>query len=135
MIFCRSLIQQFKELFIQSKREIGGEGESLAADYLVREGYVIRDKNFRSRYGEIDLIATRAGRLYFVEVKRRGGHSYGGGLEAITPVKQRRIRKTAAYYLLTNSDCRGLVPFYSVIALEAAPDGALAIEFLPDAFI
>ncbi len=120
---------------MQSKRDIGGAGEAMAAEYLVREGYTIREKNFRSRYGEIDLIARRGDRLYFVEVKRRGGHSYGGGLEAITPVKQRRIRKTAAYYLLTNSDCRGLVPFYSVIALEAAPGGVLAIEFLPDAFV
>ena len=120
---------------MQSKRDIGGEGEAIAAEYLLRDGYVIREKNFHSRYGEIDLIATKGDRLYFVEVKRRGGKAYGDGLEAITPIKQKRIRKTAAYYLLTNSDCRGLVPYYSVMALETTAEGALTIEFLPDAFV
>jgi len=120
---------------LQSKCAIGGAGEAIAAEYLVREGYAIREKNFRSRYGEIDLIASRGDRLYFVEVKWRGGKTYGGSLAAITPVKQRRIRKTAAYYLLTNSDCRALVPFYSVVALDAVSDGALSIEFLSDAFV
>lgn len=84
-----------------NKRQTGAEGELLAAEYLKGQGYTILKHNFRCRMGEIDLIAKEGEYLCFVEVKYRAGTSYGLPSEAVTPQKQKKIRRTAEYYLLT----------------------------------
>lgn len=75
-------------------------GELLAAEHLVRRGYEIVERNARTRYGEIDLIALGHGALVFVEVKtRRAGGGAGTPLEAIDHRKVRQVRKLAAAWL------------------------------------
>lgn len=79
--------------------ESGKLAEDFAACVLKKHGYKILQRNFRSRFGEIDIIAKKNEYLVFVEVKYRKSTDYGGGAAAIDARKQERIRKTAAIYL------------------------------------
>jgi len=83
---------------------LGSYGEKLAFDYLKKKGYQIINKNFKARYGEIDLIAVIYDTLVFIEVKTRTGKSFGTPEEAITQRKLRDVIKTAQYYLLLHPD-------------------------------
>ncbi|WP_022851555.1 YraN family protein [Limisalsivibrio acetivorans] len=78
----------------------GQKGEAKAVKYLKKKGYTICERNFRSRFGEIDIIAEKDGVTAFVEVKTRTDNSYGTGLDAITHEKMRRLRKTAELYIV-----------------------------------
>ncbi len=82
-----------------NKRETGSRYETLAAAYLTKSGYVILERNFRGRQGEIDLIARDGTYLVFIEVKYRANGAMGDPLEAVGAIKQQRIRQTAAWYL------------------------------------
>ncbi|GBG40367.1 UPF0102 protein [Mycobacterium montefiorense] len=76
-------------------------GEALAVEYLTRMGLRILDRNWRSRYGELDVIAAddATGTVVFVEVKTRTGDGYGGLAHAVTPRKVRRLRRLAGLWL------------------------------------
>ena len=78
---------------------VGRHGETVAADYLVAKGYTILARNWRSPYGEIDLIATQDRVIIFVEVKTRTGKSLGPPEISITPKKREHMRNTAEYYI------------------------------------
>jgi putative endonuclease len=82
-----------------ARQLLGRTGERLAAEQLERCGYHILERNFRCRYGEIDLIAEQQQELVFVEVKTRRGQAYGRPEEAVTEQKQRKIIQVALYYL------------------------------------
>ncbi len=82
-----------------NKRSVGAEYERKAADYLVRAGYRLLERNYRCRAGEIDLIAMHGEYLVFVEVKYRADTGRGYGSEAVDDRKQKRIRKAALWYL------------------------------------
>ena len=82
-----------------NKRQTGTRGETLALRYLMGKGYALIERNYRTRYGEIDLVVRRDRTLAFVEVKLRRGMGFGDPLEAVTPRKQARIRRTAERYL------------------------------------
>jgi putative endonuclease len=77
----------------------GNESERATAAYLVERGYHILERNFRCRGGEIDLIALDGATLVFVEVKMRRSLARGAPIEAVTPIKQSRVRKAAQVYL------------------------------------
>ncbi len=80
------------------KQRLGKQGESLAARHLQSKGYRIIARNFRTRNGEIDLIATNRNTLVFIEVKTRIGNLYGEPLESITPWKIRALIRTANFF-------------------------------------
>ena len=82
-----------------NNRATGDRGEDIASRYLARGGYEIVERNFRTRRGELDLIARRDNTLVIVEVKLRRGTGYGDPLEAVTPRKQQAIRLMAEEYL------------------------------------
>ena len=82
--------------------EKGKEGEAMASKYLQKKGYKILLRNYRTKYGEIDIVAKRKKLIVFVEVKLRKGDSFGKGVDAINEYKIKRIRKTAEYYLFNN---------------------------------
>lgn len=77
----------------------GLTGERLAAVYLQQLGFTILTRRYRSRAGEVDLIARQDRMLYFVEVKYRPQGRLGSGLVAVTPDKRRRLKLTARHYL------------------------------------
>lgn len=80
-------------------RGVGDRGEELALRRLLAEGYELVERNYRTRYGEIDLILRHADSLIFVEVKLRRGTSFGDPAEAVTPRKQQTIRSIAEQYI------------------------------------
>ena len=79
--------------------ELGRRGEEIAARRLEAQGYRIIERNFRTREGEIDLIAWDGPVLAFIEVKSRRGRAYGMPEESITPVKSDRLIAVAYAYL------------------------------------
>jgi len=81
------------------RRWLGRIGEEAAVAHLESRGYRIVARNFRCPLGEIDLIAEQGGATIFVEVKTRRSTTCGAPVDAITPRKQRRIARLAAYYL------------------------------------
>ena len=83
----------------ENKRRVGDKYERLAAEHLQRAGYRIRERNFRCKFGEVDLIAEKDGYLVFVEVKYRSTARYGMPSEAVDARKQKRIRQAAQLYL------------------------------------
>jgi putative endonuclease len=85
-----------------ARQGLGRTGERLAAERLVEAGYRILERNVRSRYGEIDLVAEEGGDLVFVEVKTRRGTSHGLPEEGVTPRKQRKLVQLAFQYLATH---------------------------------
>lgn len=86
-----------------NKRQIGMACEKHASKYLEDSGYEIVDRNYHSRYGEIDIIATKDRNLIFVEVKARLDDSFGPPSEALTLEKIRHIKNTANFFLLQDS--------------------------------
>lgn len=83
----------------KDNRKKGRFGEEEAKEYLQNEGYYILDQNYQVRDGEIDIIARDDEYLIFVEVKARNKMDYGRPMEAVTKSKQKKIIKTAEYYL------------------------------------
>ncbi len=82
-----------------NNRSSGDLGEDIASRYLERSGYEVVERNYRTRRGELDLVARRGDTLIIVEVKLRRGTAYGDPLEAVTPRKQQTIRLMAEEYL------------------------------------
>lgn len=80
------------------RRRLGASGEERAAVWLESKGYKIIATNWRCPLGEIDLIAQKKDILAICEVKTRRTGDYGSPFEAITPTKQRRLRKLGEYY-------------------------------------
>ncbi len=91
-------------------REIGIEGENIAIRYLVRQGYQIIEKNYRSKFGEIDIVVKDKNTIVFVEVKTRSNLAYGRPVEAINYKKINHLRHTAQQYIqwkgLNDCGCR-----------------------------
>lgn len=82
-----------------NKKETGDAGEKYAENYLRKHKYKILERNYRKKYGEIDIIAERKDILVFVEVKTRHTASITTGADAVNFKKQQRIIKTALAYL------------------------------------
>ncbi|RJQ54289.1 MAG: YraN family protein [Actinobacteria bacterium] len=81
--------------------DVGAAGEQLAAAYLRRKGHHILATNYRCRMGELDIVSQDGGVLVFCEVKTRRGRSKGEGFESVTPRKQRRIRRLAEWFMIS----------------------------------
>jgi putative endonuclease len=92
-----------------SIRGAGRWAEDQALDYLKRAGLRLLCRNFRSRFGEIDLVMAERALIVFVEVRLRSSGRFGSGFETVTRVKQRRLIATARVYLArhgSNAVCR-----------------------------
>jgi putative endonuclease len=114
------------------RQSLGKLGEDLACAELARRGYVILERRYRTRYGEIDIIARCGSSLVFVEVKTRDGNEFGGGEAAVTVCKQQRIVRMAIDFLarrsLQDQPCR-----FDVVTIDFE-GGRPKIEVYPHAF-
>ena len=81
---------------------LGRWGEEHARRYLEGKGYTVSETNYRSRWGEVDIVALQRGELVFVEVKTRRGIAFGTPEESITAAKSQRLIATAQDYLEKN---------------------------------
>ena len=113
-------------------QKFGAQGESLAAWYLKKSGYKIIEQNYRSRLGEIDIIARDKKTLVFVEVKSRRSVRYGSPKWAVTARKQRKISMAALHYLKSTRQT-GIKARFDVVAITANRDEP-RIEIIKNAF-
>ena len=118
--------------------QLGQEGEQLAADYLVKKGYRIIERNYRFHRNEIDIIARHGRTLCFVEVKTRLSSAKGHPAEAVTLPKQHEIIKAARAYLALSHneecDCRFDVVAIQVQQMEGQRISSFVIDHFTDAF-
>jgi putative endonuclease len=112
---------------------LGKAGEDLACDELRRRGYAILDRRYRTRNGELDIVARDGGMLVFVEVKTRSSARYGVPSDALTPAKCRQVAAMAADYLIRRRP-RALGCRFDVVAITFDERGRPAIEVIPNAF-
>ena len=114
------------------RQEFGKSGEDRAVDELERRGYAILARRYRTRHGEIDIVARDGETTVFVEVKARATAEFGTAAEAVTRRKQLQLASMARDYLvrnqLTNAPCR-----FDVVAIDGVGDSA-AITVYPNAF-
>lgn len=96
---------------------LGAWGEEKAARFLESRGYRILERNFHSRYGEIDIIAENGEFLVFAEVRLRKTSHYGSPEASVDIRKQEKLRRTAEFYLQTHDTEKQ--PRFDVIALRA----------------
>ncbi len=93
------------------RHKIGISGEDIAVNYLINLNYKISYRNFRSYFGEIDIIAIDKNELVFIEVKTRTQKNFGTPAEAVDINKKHHIYKTAEYFLLLNNLENSLIRF------------------------
>jgi len=109
----------------------GRLGEDLAVHFLVKNGYNILERNFYSRFGEIDIIAGKSDYVVFVEVKYRKSASHSMPSEAVNFRKQEKMKKTALHYIgendISNKDFR-----FDIIEVTGAKE--LKINHIEHAF-
>lgn len=115
----------------------GALGERLAEGFLTEKGYRIAARNFRTRFGEIDLVAEKDGVLAFVEVKLRKNDRFGAACEAVGLVKQRKLILAAEEWLCAHP--AGLQPRFDVVEVyllegTAVPSAIRHFENAFDAF-
>ena len=114
------------------RQALGISGENLACAELQRRGYAILERRYRTRLGEIDIIARDGATLVFVEVKARLSDDFGGAAAAVTAWKQRRIAHMAMDYLsrrrVVECPCR-----FDVVAIDVDAAGPRVIVY-PNAF-
>ena len=118
----------FDSLPLHLKR--GLQGEDLALQHLREQGLTLLERNYRSRWGEIDLIMQDAAALVFVEVRLRAESHYGSAAESIGARKRQRLTRTAEHYLQHQRDGRAR---FDVIAITTR-DNDNHIEWIKDAF-
>lgn len=115
------------------RQQLGIAGEELAARELTSRGYAILERRYRTRYGEIDIVAEEGGTLVFVEVRARATAEFGRAAESVTGMKKRRVAAMAVDYLarhhMTNRPCR-----FDVVAIDAALSDCPEITVYPGAF-
>jgi putative endonuclease len=107
---------------------VGRQGEDRAAAHYRATGYAVLDRNWRCAEGEIDLVCARGDTLVVCEVKARRGDVHGHPVEAVTPAKQRRLRRLAAAWLRGQRARWAVVRFDVVSVLDGA------VEVIEDAF-
>lgn len=115
-----------------ARQTLGEAGENLACEVLRQRGYGILCRRYRTRQGEIDIVAEDGATLVFVEVKTRADSSFGGAAAAVGPRKQRQVARMAADFLARNRvgdrPCR-----FDVVAVDLRPEGA-RVEIYTHAF-
>ncbi|MBI5303598.1 MAG: YraN family protein [Chloroflexi bacterium] len=110
----------------RARKNLGDAGERLAARFLEQRGYAILARNYRTRAGEIDLIAQDAGGLAFVEVRTRRGDAMGAPEESLTPRKRAHLLATAQAFLASHvehADCAWRI---DLVAIELDRVGRIA---------
>ena len=115
------------------RQSLGKLGENLACAALAQRGYAILARRYRTRLGEIDIVARDGATLVFIEVKARAGDEFGGAAAAVTAWKQRRIALMAVDYVarhrLENRPCR-----FDVVTVDVVEGQPPRVEIFTHAF-
>ena len=112
---------------------LGKEGEALALRFLEAQGYRIKEKNFKNKLGEIDIVAQDKDTVCFIEVKTRTSEAFGLPLEAVSRAKQRKLSQMALSYLKSKNLLDERARF-DIVSLIKTDTGDSEISLLKDAF-
>ncbi len=110
----------------EQRQAVGVHGENVAAEYVQRQGMEVVARNWRCRWGEIDLVARDAETMVFCEVKTRRSTAYGTPLEAVTPQKAARLRRLAGLFLAEH-DVSAVMVRIDVIGVLVPSRGAAQV--------
>ncbi len=123
-------------MVIDLRQHLGRVGERLAHEHLERLGYRVVATNYRTRFGELDLIVCDDASLVFVEVKTRRAGAMQSALQAVPPTKQKRVRAMAAAWLVEAVDRpRSRELRFDVVAVTVDHSGRLVrLDHLEGAF-
>ncbi|MCD6427606.1 MAG: YraN family protein [Caldisericaceae bacterium] len=113
-----------------SKRSLGEKGEEIAVRFLKKKRIKILERNFRTPYGEIDIIGTDGKKVRFIEVKTRSSEKFGKPFEAVNKSKLRHIKNSALFYL-NGKDTDFEIDVISVLIDEK---GNEKIEYIENVF-
>lgn len=115
------------------RSSLGKIGEDRACEELRRRGYTIVERRFRTRCGELDIVARDGNTIVFVEVKTRSGGNFGNPFESVTWHKRQRLSRMATSYLflkrLSDVACR-----FDIVSVMPNAAGKLEVEILKSAF-
>lgn len=117
-----------------NRKSLGRQGEEATERFLAKQGYKIIDRNFHTRWGELDIIAQDGDTVVFTEVKTRTESDFAQPEESVTITKQDHLRKAAELWLLENY--QGELPAcrFDVVSVTLDKEGKAKIEHFPDAF-
>ena len=116
-----------------NRQHLGKVGEDLACRELRRRGYAILDRRYRTRAGELDIVARDGATVVFVEVKTRTHDRYGSPFDAITPRKRRKLWAMAEDYL-SRKDLWGRPCRFDVVGITLSGDRSPLIQVVANAF-
>ena len=116
-----------------ARQQLGQLGEDLAVRELTVRGYAILARRYRTKHGEIDIVAEDGGTIVFVEVRARATAEFGPAAESVTDGKKRKVTAMAVEYLarhrITKRPCR-----FDVVAIDEALSALPVIAVYPNAF-
>ncbi len=117
----------------RQRQLLGESGENLAVCELTARGYAILERRYRTRHGEIDIVAEHGETIVFVEVRARATAEFGRAAETVTDRKKRKVTAMAVEYLarhhITNRPCR-----FDVVAIDEALGPRPKVVVYPNAF-
>lgn len=117
-----------------TRKKLGEWGENVAQSYLIDHGYQVIGRNFRSPYGEMDIIARDGSVWCFIEVKTRKNRRYGPGYHSVNRRKQNHLIQTAEFYLISNNLSN--VPLrFDIISIDFIDQTEYRVELIRNAFI
>ena len=117
----------------EARRAQGDAAEERACRHLDRSGFTIVERNYRTKGGEIDIVARKGDVLVFVEVRSREVPDFGTPEESVTPAKRRRVVAAARHYLSNVPPCSWREARFDVIAIEGVGNAAV-LRHYPAAF-
>lgn len=122
----------------RQKNDLGAQGENIAVRYLQNKGYRIVARNYRTRFGEIDIIAEQGPDLVFVEVKTRTSVLFGSPLDSVNGSKQKQLSRVALDYM-NKKNCQNRPARFDVVGIlvkNSGPsrEGEITVELVRDAF-
>lgn len=115
------------------RQRSGQHGEQIAVDYLKKIGYKIKQRNFRCRQGEIDIVARDGSTLVFIEVKSKGQATFGAPQAMVTHTKQSTITRVAMRYVQQHRVMNTALRF-DVVAITFLPNKTPEVNHIPAAF-
>jgi putative endonuclease len=118
---------------MDSTVHIGMLGQEIAEEYLLSLGCKILERNYRTRFGEIDLIIRDGQTIAFVEVKTRRSLRFGTPAEAVTKAKQNKIKSVALYYAARHDPDAAYR--FDVVEVLSLPGQKNVVNYIPDAFV
>ncbi|MGD8175512.1 YraN family protein [Marinimicrobium sp. ARAG 43.8] len=117
-----------------ARAERGRLAEQEAEQYLTRQGLTLRERNYRCKLGEIDLIMADRDTLVFVEVRLRTHHAFASAAESVDYRKQQKLLRAARHYLLRTGLTDKVNGRFDVVAINPRSDNGESIIWLKDAF-